>query len=99
MGRVVVACAPFMGTLSASRATGLVADQLRHRGFDVDERPLPDGGEGTADVLAEAWGLTESLSWCARSSVNRPMPRPGSTSRFGWPTTSPPPTALVSRGT
>lgn len=58
MTRIVVACAPFKGTLSASRATRVVADALRQAGHDVDERPLPDGGEGTAAVLGAAWGLT-----------------------------------------
>jgi len=58
MTRVVVACAPFKGTLSASRASRVVADALRQRGCDVDEHPLPDGGEGTAAVLGAAWGLT-----------------------------------------
>jgi glycerate 2-kinase len=57
MTRVVVACAPFKGTLSAARATRVVADALRQAGCDVDERPLPDGGEGTAAVLGAAWGF------------------------------------------
>jgi glycerate kinase len=60
MTRVVVACAPFKGTLSARRATRVVADALRQAGHDVDERPLPDGGEDTAAVLGDAWGFTRT---------------------------------------
>jgi glycerate kinase len=60
MTRVVVACAPFKGTLSAWRATHIVADALARRGCDVDERPLPDGGEDTANILGAAWGFTST---------------------------------------
>jgi len=57
MVKVVVACAPFKGTWSAKAITAHVAQRLRDRGHDVDERPLPDGGEDTAAVLGDAWGL------------------------------------------
>ena len=50
--RVVVACDKFRGTLSARRATELVASTARSL-HDVDavEMPIADGGEGTIDVI------------------------------------------------
>lgn len=59
MTRVLVACAPLKGTLSAIEAPARVAQGLRQRGHDVEERPLPDGGEGTAAVPGQAWGFSE----------------------------------------
>jgi glycerate kinase len=57
MARVLVAPAPFKGTLSAREACAVIAHTLRAAGHDVIERPLPDGGEGTLDALVEAWQL------------------------------------------
>jgi glycerate kinase len=57
MARVLVASAPFKGTLSAFEATAAIAQPLRESGHAVVERPLPDGGEGTLDALATAWRL------------------------------------------
>ena len=42
----------FKEVLSASDAAAAIAAGLRAGGFDVDELPLADGGEGTAEVLA-----------------------------------------------
>jgi len=57
MARVLVAPAPFKGTLSARAAAATIGAVLRDAGHDVLQRPLPDGGEGTLDALAAAWGL------------------------------------------
>lgn len=46
----------FRGTLSASRAAAAMAAGLRAAGFDTDEVPLADGGEGTLDVLVSVRG-------------------------------------------
>lgn len=59
MTRVLVACAPFKGTLSAIEACDAVGRAVGAGGHDVVSRPLPDGGEGTAAVLGAAWGATE----------------------------------------
>lgn len=52
---VVVAPCAFKGTLPAARAARIVGAALRQRGFDVDECPLPDGGEGTVRALVSGW--------------------------------------------
>jgi glycerate kinase len=57
VARLLIALAPFKGTLSAALATATVGRVLRESGHDVVERPLPDGGEGTLEVLTSAWNL------------------------------------------
>jgi glycerate kinase len=53
--RVVVAPCSFKGTLSARAAARAIAKGLAAHGVvDVDECPLPDGGEGTLSVLVPA---------------------------------------------
>ncbi len=77
MARVVVAMAPFKGTLSARAATSAVASALRRRGHDVVEKPLPDGGEGTAGALGAAWKLSEkafNIEGCIGQMTDTPTP-------------------------
>ncbi len=69
--------APMKGTLSAAQATEAVANALRRRGHDVVEKPLPDGGEGTANVLGHAWQLTEkafTIEGCIRHMTDGSCP-------------------------
>ncbi|MDQ3889270.1 MAG: glycerate kinase [Actinomycetota bacterium] len=52
-----VACPDSLkGVLAARDAAGALAAGLRRAGVEAEERPLADGGEGTADVLVEALG-------------------------------------------
>jgi glycerate kinase len=44
------------GALSAVEASGALASGLRSAGVGVDELPIADGGDGTAEVLAAALG-------------------------------------------
>ena len=58
MVRVLVAPDKFKGTLDAREATRAIARGLEDSlpGVEVIERPMADGGEGTASVLLEAIG-------------------------------------------
>ena len=58
--RLALACpASLKGVLSAREAAAALAEGLRAGAFDVDELPVADGGEGTADVLG--WDRVESF--------------------------------------
>ncbi len=57
MARILVAPAPFKGTLPAVAVARRIGNVLRTAGHTVLERPLPDGGEGTLAVLGDAWSL------------------------------------------
>lgn len=54
--RVLVAPCSFKGSLSASEAAAAMARGCARAGLCVDENPLADGGEGTADALIRAVG-------------------------------------------
>lgn len=41
----------FKGTMSAVEASSIVGKVLRDNGFDVEEIPVADGGEGTCEVI------------------------------------------------
>jgi glycerate kinase len=56
--RAVACPASLKGVLSASQAAAALAEGLRRTGVDVEELPVADGGEGTADILHEALGGT-----------------------------------------
>ena len=56
--RAVAAPAALKGVLSQREAAALLAAGLRRTGLDVDEVPVADGGEGTAQVLHAALGGT-----------------------------------------
>src|SRR4051812_38858148 len=49
--RVVAAPDKFRGTASAADVAGAVARAARRAGWDCDELPLADGGEGTLEAL------------------------------------------------
>ena len=52
-----VACPDSLkGVLAAREAAAALATGLRRGGVEAEERPLADGGEGTAEVLVEALG-------------------------------------------
>lgn len=52
--RAVVAFDSFKGSLSAREACAIAARALRAAGWDVVEKPMADGGEGTAEALVAA---------------------------------------------
>jgi glycerate 2-kinase len=52
--RVVVAPDKFKGTATAAEVAAAVCDAARQHGWDCDEVPMADGGEGTLDVLGGA---------------------------------------------
>lgn len=72
---VLIACDKFKGTLTAAQACAAVADGLKEvwPGAKVIQRPMADGGEGTARVICEAcdgeW-LTESVTGPLGDKVN-----------------------------
>lgn len=57
--RVVLALDKFKGTFSARQACELLSEGIRHRNpkIEVILRPMADGGDGTASVLAPALGF------------------------------------------
>ena len=54
--RALACPASLKGVLSASKAAAALASGFRLAGVDVDECPIADGGEGTAEVLFAALG-------------------------------------------
>ena len=54
--RALACPASLKGVLRSTDAAAALARGLRRAGLDVDEAPLADGGEGTAEVLAGAAG-------------------------------------------
>jgi glycerate kinase len=54
--RALACPASLKGVLSAADAARALADGFREAGADVDECPIADGGEGTAEVLFAAFG-------------------------------------------
>ena len=75
-------CAPnaFKGTLSARAAAAAIARGVRDAGADAIELPVADGGDGTLDVLLDAW---ESAARVTRHRVTGPIGKPV-TARLGW---------------
>lgn len=53
---LLVAPAPFRGTLPAARVAAAVARGLEAGGWAVDPCPIADGGEGTLELLVRALG-------------------------------------------
>jgi glycerate 2-kinase len=54
--RALLSPASLKGVLSARAAAAALARGAREAGSDVDELPVADGGEGTAEVLESAFG-------------------------------------------
>lgn len=72
--RAVAAPCSFKGTLSARAAARAIAAGLAAHGVvDVDECPLPDGGEGTLSVLVPA--LAQRATGARRSAAGRGLIR------------------------
>jgi glycerate 2-kinase len=69
--RALASPASLKGVLAARGAAAAIADGFRRAGAEVDELPVADGGEGTADVLHAALGG----EW-RRSLVSDPLGRP-----------------------
>jgi glycerate kinase len=55
--RALACPASLKGVLTAPQAAAALAKGLRSGGAEVEELPVADGGEGTAEVLARAVGL------------------------------------------
>lgn len=57
--RVVLALDKFKGTFTAQEVCSIVADGIRDRNpkIEVIQRPMADGGDGSASILAAALGL------------------------------------------
>jgi glycerate kinase len=54
--RVLLAPDSFKGTLTARQVADALAGPLREAGYEADQCPLADGGEGTAEALLAARG-------------------------------------------
>ncbi|MBN1817661.1 MAG: glycerate kinase [Sedimentisphaerales bacterium] len=79
--KIVVATDSFKDSLSASQACRIIADAIRHVipcAF-VIEKPLADGGEGTAQVIMEAC----HGRWI-KSTVMGPLPEMQVEAGFAW---------------
>ncbi len=74
---VLVAPDSFKGTMSATTVAEAVAAGLRAAGRDVDPCPIGDGGEGSAEALARALGLS-----AREATVSDPLGRPVSARFF-----------------
>jgi glycerate kinase len=70
--RAVACPASLKGVLSASQAAAALAEGLSRTGADVEELPVADGGEGTADVVYAALGGTWHTAPVS-DALGRPM--------------------------
>ena len=61
MPRAVVAPDKFRGTATAAEVAAAAGRALRAAGWEVDEVPVADGGEGTLDVLGGSARYTEVM--------------------------------------
>ncbi len=80
--KIVVALDSFKGSLTAEEACCLVTTTLRDMRpqWQVESRPMADGGEGTASVLVAACGG----EWCTAASVTGPLPGMELDACYGW---------------
>lgn len=69
--RILLAPDSFKGTLRASAIVATLSGPLRDAGYEVDGRPLADGGEGTAEALMAAAGGTR-----IQAEAHDPLGRP-----------------------
>ncbi len=69
---VLVAPDSFKGTLSAIQVADAIGQGLRDAGVPVDLCPAADGGEGTVDALAIAFGAS-SVSATVSDPLGRPI--------------------------
>jgi glycerate 2-kinase len=70
--RVLLCPASLKGVLSAAQAAAALAAGFRRAGWEADELPVADGGEGTADALFRALGG----EWLVTEPVRGPLGRP-----------------------
>jgi glycerate 2-kinase len=73
--RVLVAPDSFKGTFRAAEVVALLAGPLEERRVEVDACPLSDGGEGSLEVLLDAFG-GERVSVAAHDALGRPLEAP-----------------------
>ena len=72
MPGVLVATDSFKGTMSAHEVSAAIAEGFAAAGWDVDECPLADGGEGTGEILLAALG-GETVAVEATDPLGRPV--------------------------
>ena len=90
--KVVIAFDKFKGTLSATEACHIAAAYFSARGMQVVEKPMADGGEGTAESLLAA----NAGTWIP-VDVTGPLPAMRVRAGFAWfPATH---TALIEMAT
>lgn len=70
--RALLCPASLKGVLSASEAAGALGSGFRRAGWEAEELPVADGGEGTAEALFRALGG----EWLATEPVSDPLGRP-----------------------
>jgi glycerate kinase len=70
--RALLCPASLKGVLSAAQAAGALAAGFRRAGWEAEELPVADGGEGTADALFRVLGG----EWLATATVSDPLGRP-----------------------
>ena len=73
--RIVIAPDSFKGSLSAAEAASAMADGVRDVFGDTAEivqKPMADGGEGTLDVIASAWGVVPETMTTV-DAIGRPI--------------------------
>lgn len=80
--KIVVALDSFKGSLTAEAACCLVTATLKamRPQWQVESRPMADGGEGTASVLVEAC----RGEWCTATNVTGPLPGMELDACYGW---------------
>ena len=70
--RVLLCPASLKGVLSAAQAAAALSAGFRRTGWEAEELPVADGGEGTADALFRALGG----EWLVTEPVSGPLGRP-----------------------
>lgn len=78
--KIVIAPDSFKGSLSAAQAADAMAAGARDvfgAAVEIVLRPMADGGEGTLDAIASAWGVTPEVMTTV-DAIGRPT-----TARFG----------------
>jgi glycerate kinase len=70
--RALLCPASLKGVLSAAEAAGALGSGFRRAGWEAEELPVADGGEGTADALFRVLGG----EWLATGPVSDPLGRP-----------------------
>ena len=71
--RVLASPASCKGVLSAVEAAMALAAGMRMAGLEAEELPVADGGEGTAEVFAAAFGGEWRVT-AASDPLGRPVP-------------------------